>query len=152
MARSGEFVARFVDPCDPQQVQPNGVDLRAGELFRIDGSGAIGDAGTQLAPRRPVPWTAEEPLAPGAYVVRYLERVRIPAGHVGVVYPRSSLLRNGAMLFSALWDQGYEGRGEALLVLWHPLRLPPGARIGQLVLFTAETAAGYHGQWQHEGL
>jgi len=157
MVRSGRFVARFVTPVEDEQIQPNGVDLRLGELFRITGTGALHPAGTQLAEREAVerpddPAAAPEPLAPGAYVVRYVERVRVPEGHVGLILPRSSLLRNGAVLYSALWDQGYEGRGEGLLVLWHPLVLPPRCRIGQFMLMTAEAAAAYCGQWQGENL
>lgn len=153
MVRNGQFIAQFVNPCQPVQIQPNGVDLSVGEVFRLgDPPGAILSGGTKLAARRPIALSDQQPLAPGAYVIRYLERVSIPTGHVGVVYPRSSLLRNGAALYSALWDQGYEGRGESLLVLWHPLLLPPQTRIGQLVLFTAEHAEPYNGQWQHENL
>lgn len=108
--------------------------------------------GTIAGERQEVAWSATAPLAPGAYVVRYREELTIPAGHVGQVFPRSSLLRNSAMLFSALWDQGYSGRGEGLLVLWQPLHLPAGARIGQLVLWTAEHADGYTGQYQGENI
>ena len=152
MVRGGRFVADFVDPVQPEQIQPNGVDLRLGELFRITGTGALHASRTELASREAVPLSADEPLAPGAYVVRYVERVRVPEGHVGLILPRSSLLRNGATLHSALWDQGYEGRGEGLLVLWHPLLLPPGCRIGQFILMTADDAEAYRGQWQGENL
>jgi len=155
MVRDGRFVARFVAPVEEQQIQPNGVDLRLGRLFRITGAGTLHPTHPDLADREEVPLPESgpaAPLPPGAYVVRYVEQVRIPEGHVGLILPRSSLLRNGAALYSALWDQGYEGRGEGLLVLWHPLVLPAGCRIGQLVLMTADAAAGYRGQWQGENL
>lgn len=157
MVRDGRFVSRFVAPVHPGQIQPNGVDLRLGELFRITGTGALHPSHTELAEREPVELPrgdggAQAPLAPGAYVARYVEKVRVPEGHVGLILPRSSLLRNGAVLYTALWDQGYEGRGEGLLVLWHPLLLPQGCRIGQFVLMTAEAAVGYRGQWQGENL
>jgi deoxycytidine triphosphate deaminase len=151
VVRSGAFTARFVHPVTPEQIQPNGVDLRLGELFRVVEAGRVGEI-TQLGRREPVVPDPGRPLPPGAYVVRYREAVEVPPGHVGRIYPRSSLLRSGAMLFTALWDQGYRGRGEALLVLWSPLHLAPGARIGQFVLETAEEAAPYAGQWQGEGL
>lgn len=136
---------------DPEQIQPNGVDLRVGELFRVVGPGAVGER-TVLGEREPVPLAPGTLLPPGAYVVRYREAVEVPPGHVGRIYPRSSLLRNGAMLYTALWDTGYRGRGEGLLVLWAPLRLEPGARVGQFVLETADAAGSYAGQWQGEGL
>lgn len=157
MVREGRFIAQFVAPVDAEQIQPNGVDLRLGQLFRVTGTGALHPDRTELAEREPVdlpddPAAAPAALAPGAYVVRYVEKVYVPDGHVGLILPRSSLLRNGAVLYSALWDQGYEGRGEGLLVLWHPLVLPKGCRIGQFVLMTAEAAAAYRGQWQGENL
>lgn len=153
MVRSGEFIAQFVEPCSPEQIQPNGVDICVGEIFRLHGhAGAILPDRTQLAPRKPLELSSDTPLQPGMYVIRYREIIRIPDGHVGVVYPRSSLLRNGAALYSALWDQGYEGRGESLLVIWHPLLLPPQSRIGQLVMMQAESADHYRGQWQGENL
>lgn len=150
VVRSGRFTAHFVHPVEPEQVQPNGVDLRVGELFRVVRPGVLGER-TVLGEREPVPLVPGTLLSPGAYVVRYREVVEIPAGHVGRVYPRSSLLRNAAMLFTALWDTGYRGRGESLLVVWAPLSLEPGARIGQLVLETAEDTEPYAGQWQGEG-
>lgn len=149
--RAGAFVAQWVTPCDPDQIQPNGVDLRGERLFRVTGPGRLNPEGTVAGPRVEVPWPQEEALPPGAYVVRYRERVTIPPGHVGQIFPRSSLLRNGAVLYSALWDQGYAGQGEGLLVLWQSMYIPPGARLGQLVLWRAEAAPGYKGQYQGEG-
>lgn len=151
-ARRGTFIARHVDPCAEDQVQPNGVDLRIGEVFTVTSPAEINADGTVPGERQEVAWPPENCFPPGFYIIRYQETVTIPPGHVGQVFPRSSLLRNGAALFSALWDQGYSGRGEALMVLWAPMKLPPGARIGQLVMFPAEAAAGYEGQYQGENL
>lgn len=149
-ARAGTFTARWVAPCTEDQIQPNGVDLRIGEVFTVVSPAEINADGTVPGGRREVAWPPGDCFAPGFYVIRYRETVTIPPGHVGQVFPRSSLLRNGAALFSALWDQGYSGRGEALMVLWAPMVIPPGARIGQLVLLPAEAADGYDGQYQGE--
>ena len=45
--------------------------------------------------------------------------------------PRSSLLRCGASLHTAVWDAGYRGRSQSLLVVHHPagLRLGRDARV-----------------------
>jgi dUTP pyrophosphatase len=52
-----------------------------------------------------------------------------------------------------VWDAGYSGRGEGLLIVHNPrgVRLQRGARIAQLVVFrlTASTSA-YAGQYQNE--
>jgi dUTP pyrophosphatase len=91
-------------------------------------------------------------LEPGAYVVRYGERLRIPEGHVGFVYPRSSLMRNSCMLNSAVWDAGYEGRGEGLLQVHHDIELEEGARIAQIVYAEADHDDAYDGDYQGENL
>src|SRR5690606_12481045 len=108
-ARAGTFVARWVTPCEPGQIQPNGVDLRGERLFRVTGPGRLDPTGTVPGPREEVPWSQAEPLAPGAYVVRYRERITIPPGELGQVFPRSSLRRNCAVLFSAWWDHEHGG-------------------------------------------
>ena len=88
----------------------------------------------------------------GGYVVEYADRVVIPEGHVGFLYPRSSLLRNSCMLDTAVWDAGYEGRGEGLLEVHHPVELEAGARIAQLVLAEAAHESTYDGSYQHENV
>jgi len=85
-------------------------------------------------------------------VVRYAERVSIPEGHVGFLYPRSSLLRNSCMLDTAVWDAGYEGRGEGLLEVYHPVELDRHARVAQLVFADAAHASTYEGSYQGENL
>jgi dUTP pyrophosphatase len=56
------------------------------------------------------------------------------------------------MLDTAVWDAGYEGRGEGLLEVYHPVELEPGARIAQLVLAEAAHEGRYDGSYQGEGL
>ncbi len=79
-------------------------------------------------------------LPAGAYVVRYKEYVRIPENCIGIVLPRSSLLRMGATIYSAVWDPGYEGQGIGLLAVFNPygLDLIRNSHIAQLVLFKVE--------------
>ena len=153
MFKSGRFVADVLDDVDDGQVQPNGVDLRLGAVFEQVGTGRIGVDGKTVGERREL--TAEDGvyrLDPGGYVVRYADRVRIPERHVGFLYPRSSLLRNSCMLNTAVWDAGYEGRGEGLLEVYHPVELESGARIAQLVLADAAHAGTYEGTYQGEGV
>ena len=157
MFESGSFVASQVEPVADEQIQPNGVDLTVEAVFAQREPGRIGRAGKEIGERRPIePDESGEDdpgtfaLSPGGYVVRYGERLRVPDGHVGFVYPRSSLLRNSAMLNTAVWDAGYEGRGEGLLQLHRDLELERGARIAQLVLATADHDGVYDGSYQGE--
>jgi dUTP pyrophosphatase len=162
-------VASQVEPTRADQVQPNGVDLTLDAVFEQREPGRIGLDGKEVGARQ-----EREPehaggavdaaidgdagdagtyhLEPDAYVVRYGERLKIPEGHVGFVYPRSSLMRNSCMLNTAVWDAGYEGRGEGLLQVHHDVELVEGARIAQLVLAEAEHDGEYDGTYQGENL
>jgi len=153
MFRSGEFVADHVADLRESQIQPNGVDLTLGTVFEQTTPGRIERGDKTVGDRRECE-TVEGcyRLDPGGYVVRYGERLRIPDGHVGFLYPRSSLLRNSCMLNTAVWDAGYEGRGEGLLEVHHDVELEGGARIAQLVLARARHESHYDGSYQEENL
>ena len=171
MFRSGAFVADHVTPVSDEQRQPNGVDLTLEAVFRQRGPGRITTDGKSVGPRyRQEGGPLGDPdegegghehddadregyrLAPGNYVVRYAEIVQIPEGHVGFIYPRSSLLRNSCMLNTAVWDAGYEGKGEGLLQVGHDIEIEADARIAQLVLAEADHTGEYDGDYQGENV
>ena len=155
MFRAGSFVADHLDPVAPEQVQPNGVDLTVEAVLEPTERGRIGRGGKHIAAREaldPDPDADAYVLSPGGYVARYGETIRIPEGHVGFVYPRSSLMRNACMLHTAVWDAGYEGRGEGLLAVHRPVEIEPGARIAQLVFAEATHDGTYEGSYQGERL
>lgn len=146
--------------CDrDEQIQPNGFDLTLESVWRIDGAGAIGltNAERTIPPRAPVDpsedgWFA---LAPGAYVIRFREVVALPLDVMAFGRPRSSVLRCGAAIHTAVWDAGYHGRSEALLVVHAEpgLRLAVGARVLQLVFVRLEASThAYAGTYQGENL
>jgi dUTP pyrophosphatase len=92
-------------------------------------------------------------LPPATYGIRYLEAVEMPTDCGGLCFPRSSLLRMGLTVPTAVWDAGYCGRGESLLIVTNPhgVRLQRGARVAQLVVFRLPSAtAGYSGRYQGE--
>jgi dUTP pyrophosphatase len=141
---------------DPgQQVQPNGLDLRLASLWLPRGTGRLGRVERELPARQAVPFDQEDwvHLPPGAYVAQLCETLNLPVDLMALGYARSSLLRAGSALLNAVWDAGYSGRSEVLLVVFNPLgaRLQRGARIVQLVFFrlTAPTE-GYRGAYQGE--
>jgi dUTP pyrophosphatase len=153
MFKSGRFVADHLEDPRPDQIQPNGVDLTLGAVFEQTTPGRIERDGKAIGGRREL--DAEDDvyhLSPGGYVVGYGDRITIPEGHVGFLYPRSSLLRNSCMLNTAVWDAGYDGRGEGLLQVHHPVELEVGARIAQLVLAEAAHEGTYEGSYQGENI
>ncbi|MDQ3854871.1 MAG: deoxyuridine 5'-triphosphate nucleotidohydrolase [Chloroflexota bacterium] len=138
------------------QTQPNGVELTLARIDRFAGSGtlAFDNSERQLPATEEVPFDSEGWvwLPPGAYKVGFNELVRVPADRFAIARPRSSLLRMGVSLPSALWDSGYNGRGEGLLVVHNPhgLRVRRNARLVQLVFFTlsAPVEHPYNGRYQ----
>ena len=70
--------------------------------------------------------------------------------------PRSSLLRSGVAIHTAVWDAGYSGRSQALLTVHHPAgfrirRDAPGRAVGILPL-DADDPQGYTGRYRNENL
>jgi dUTP pyrophosphatase len=140
-------------------LQPNGVDLSLDAVWRLAGAGSLGRADDDrvLSAREDVAFDAGGwlELGPGAYGIRYTEWVAVPLDCGGLCFPRSSLLRMGVHVPTAVWDAGYAGRGEGLLVVDNPngVRVQQGARVVQLVLFrlTGPVSTGYTGRYQNEG-
>lgn len=156
MFTSGAYVAEQLSDLTDAQIQPNGVDLTLEMVLEPIDAGKIGTEGKTVGSRQAVPPSEVTEdgrtyyLPPGAYIAQYGETVTIPDGHIGFILPRSSLLRNGCMLHTAVWDAGYTGRGEGLLTVHHDIEIEEGARIGQLVLAEANHSGTYDGSYQGE--
>ena len=94
-------------------------------------------------------------LVPGAYIIAYNEIIHLPKNVMALASPRSSLLRCGVTVSTAVWDAGYSGRSQSLMVVYNPqgFRLQRNARIVQLVFLqlTSETE-GYQGAYQEENI
>lgn len=149
---------RIVEAAGPEPaIQPNGVDLSLDTLWRFGAAGALGrsNADRVLPAREELTFDADGwvELSAGTYGIRYAEVVSLPNDCGALCFPRSSLLRMGLHVPTAVWDAGYSGRGEGLVMVDNPngVRLQRGARVGQLVVFrlTAATAA-YAGRYQFE--
>ena len=127
---------------DPEtQLQPNGIELTLKSVAALVGPGSLGfdNRDRSLASGRPKAFDEEGwvTLAPGAYRIAFTELVHIPNDVFAIARPRSSLQRSGATVETALWDSGFQGASEALLVVHnrHGFRLRRGARLIQLIFF-----------------
>jgi deoxycytidine triphosphate deaminase len=152
MFRSGRFVADALHDHHEDAIQPNGVDLTVEAVFQQRSAGHVGVDDKSVGDREELAPDDDGVyrLDPGAYVVRYGETLAVPDDHIGFVLPRSTLLRNSCTLDTAVWDAGYEGRGEGLLEVHHRIEIERGARIGQFVLADAAHEARYDGDYQGE--
>ena len=149
------------DLCDiEQQVQPNGIDLTVKEIFMFSSPGRISiqNESRVLSGTSPLVFDGlgSIDLLPGCYLVTCNEIVNLPKGIMALATPRSSLLRCGVSVHTAVWDAGYSGRSQALMVVYNPqgLRLHKNARIIQLVFFhlAREVTDGYNGIFQRENI
>ena len=142
-----------------EQVQPNGVDLTLREVALPQSPGKIAVADSQRLVSDLAPLVFDGlgfiDLMPGAYIITYNEIVHLPRNIMALATPRSSLLRCGVTINTAVWDAGYSGRSQSLMVVYNPqgFRLQRNARIVQLVFFqlTQETE-GYQGAYQGENI
>jgi len=142
-----------------EQVQPNGIDLTLREVAMLQSSGriAVKDSQRLISDLAPLAFDGLGfiDLMPGVYSITYNEIVHLPKNVMALATPRSSLLRCGVTVNTAVWDAGYSGRSQSLMVVYNPqgFRLQKNARIIQLVFLwlTGETE-GYRGAYQGENI
>ena len=140
-----------------QQVQTNGFDLTLRQVAMLQSAGRIADTNSQRVVSDLAPLVFDGlgyiDLIPEAYIVTFNEIVHLPKDITALAAPRSSLLRCGVTINNAVWDAGYSGRSQALMVVYNPqgFRLQRNARILQLVFFRlAGETEGYNGIYQGE--
>ena len=157
-SQAQNLVESMIDP--KTQTQMCGMELTLQKIERFTSAGAVAfDNIERELPRTesmdfdPAGWID---LAAGAYLVTFNEIVNIPRDVAALARARSTLLRCGASLETALWDPGYRGRSQSLLVVYNPhgLRLKKNARIMQLVFLRLEKDAEkvYSGIYQGENI
>ena len=141
------------------QVQPNGFDITLRDISRLQTPGqvAVSNAERAVSELSPLEFdgTGFINLESGIYSITYNEIVHLPNNVMALARPRSSLLRCGVTVGTAVWDAGYSGRSESLLNVYHPggFRVQKNARIVQLVLFRlTEETEGYSGAYQNENI
>ena len=165
-ALSGEAIRRLIEEeqmvtglLEPdKQLQPAGLDVTLGAIFELTEAGRLGEDERLVPDRVPLAfdfwgWMR---LGPGSYMIQLNEAVKLPLDVMALGRPRSTLLRCGAALHTAVWDPGYSGRSECLLTVHNPsgIELQKDARVMQLVFFRLEqpAEAGYSGRYQGENL
>ncbi|HNT60379.1 MAG TPA: deoxyuridine 5'-triphosphate nucleotidohydrolase [Candidatus Bilamarchaeaceae archaeon] len=151
---SSAIVSDFVGD---SQFQPAGVDMTLKKVLAFSDSGSIDfdNAGRKISGAEEIEFEGDwVHLRPGCYKVLFNEYVKIPADAAALCFPRSSLLRCGMTLECAVWDPGYEGRSEALLIVSNPHggKFKRNAKVGQLVFVKLSEGAKelYSGKYQGE--
>jgi len=142
-----------------EQLQPNGIDLTLREIALLQSPGKIATSNSQrlVSDLAPLVFDGLDfiDLMPGVYSITYNEIVHLPKNIMALAMPRSSLLRCGVTVNAAVWDAGYSGRSQSLMVIYNRqgFRLQRNARIVQLIFFRlTEETEGYHGAYQGENI
>lgn len=125
-------------------VQPNGIDLRVNKLWHLSGKARL-PRDKKIETEHVV--ITEIPLKNGEfelradygqYLVDFRESASIKDGYCGIIVPRSSMLRTGHLVTSALWDTGFEGKLGATIRPLTPMAIEWGAAIAQIIIFQSE--------------
>ena len=157
LIKTRQLITGYIDL--EKQLQPSGFDLSLREVHAYAGGGTVDFSNKErtIAPTTPLQPDAEGwyTLNRDCYLIIYNEVVKMPLDLVAIARPRSTLLRNGVTMGTAVWDPGYHGKSSSLLVVHNPsgVRLKKNARMTQLLFFRIdEVKRGYRGVYQHERL
>lgn len=91
-------------------------------------------------------------LYEGVYDITFYEGCNIPNNYVGLIRQRSSMLRNGTVLHSSVFDPGFETEFMGtVMVVNETIFIEEGARVSQIYFHECEPVEDenlYNGQWQ----
>lgn len=163
-----DYLKRMYPDRDEKDYQPSGLDLRLGNLFYLDGErdvkyGLIN--GKKILPDHvPVKpllmqcaandYVAGWNLIPDQpYIAQVKGQIEIGDSNAQFYLPRSTLLRAGVNVYTALGDLGYNGH-LSFLIINHgprPFFIQEGERFAQLIDFEVRGGSeSYDGDYQEE--
>lgn len=151
-------------PIDEDMIAQVGIDLRVIEIKRVFGGGVIPQNGkTKLGRKETVKrqdgkqinlQNAVWVLQPGAYDVTLEQGCDIPSDKVLLIRQRSSLLRNGTILHSSVFDPGFKTKNiGTVMIVNNPIAIEYRARIAQAYIHPCNEVAKedlYDGQFQQD--
>ena len=154
-----KLIEGFIDL--EKQLTPNGFDITIASIARFVSAGAVDFSNKErLIPAADIiePRKRNETdgygwwqLARGSYKVKTNEKVNLPSSLTALGFTRTSLLRMGAFTQNGVWDAGFKGKGEFILVVDNPsgIEIKENARIVQLVFFRVEATEEYNGIYKN---
>jgi hypothetical protein len=93
-------------------------------------------------------------LYSGAYDITFHEGCKIAANRVGMIRQRSSLLRNGAIIASSIFDPGFETENMGtIMIVTATIFIEKDARVGQMYFHECDEVAEknlYNGQFAYD--
>lgn len=91
-------------------------------------------------------------LYAGTYEITFWEGCKLPADYVGLIRQRSSLLRNGTIIHSSVFDPGFETEFMGCVMrVNETIFIEEDARVAQIYFHKCEEVKElYNGQWQND--
>ena len=145
------------------QLTPNGFDLTIEKIFAFDTPGSLDFSnservipeGKEIVPEKEslkdkYGWWK---LKKGAYKIRTNEVFDLPKDLMAISFSRSSLLRMGAFVQTGVWDAGFKGKSEIMLVVENlkGIKLKENARIAQVIFIGInKVKEGYQGIYREK--
>ena len=111
----GKDIAKYISNHAPIKINPNGVDLRVSEVWKIhpDSEVIIKGSERKISPEKIKIMPQEDDfyhLDTGVYEIRLANETEIPLTATGLIWPRSTLNRLGMVKSeTAIADSGYKG-------------------------------------------
>lgn len=159
-----DYLKQMYPNCNEDDYQPSGLDLRVGRVFKFDDNliASLHEGEKQLPKQIEIPignlpeyalydgWL----LAPHRpYMFEVQEKIKIGDNNAQFYLPRSSLLRAGVNVYTALGDLGYNGFLRFLVINHRgaPFFIQQGERFAQLVDFEVRGGSeSYNGDYQED--
>lgn len=142
-----------------ENIQPNAVDLRVakvelvgeGDFYLFDNDKKHRETVEILPEMMTIDGKEMKMfhLLPSYYKITLDHRIEVGVHESGWTVPRSTLIRNGVIIFTALYDSGYKGPMVCgMLVTSGDFYLEHDARIAQYICTDAESVNLYKGSYQ----
>jgi Deoxycytidine deaminase len=144
-------------------VTPHGVELTINKIYDTIDTGKLSDGQYEKPERTEAKKVMKTEtnstkrsrfyaLSKGGYVIEYDNIIEIPENHMGLVFPRSRVVRSNANITTGIWDAGYRGGGEGGLMVNEKLYIKPSMPIAVLVMCEANTNNIYDGSHNNENI
>lgn len=164
-----DYLKKMYPNRDDKDYQPSGLDLRLGKVYSLDYSDEIENYGlingqkilpNHKAVKPKLIQVANDDFVAGwdlipfvPYICEVKNQIKIGENNAQFYLPRSTLLRAGVNVYTALGDLGYNGH-LSFLVINHgtkPFFIETGERFAQLVDFEVKGGSeSYDGDYQEE--
>lgn len=134
-------------------IQPNAVDLSLRYVYQLANSYCelSEDSKVKRNMIEVIPENDWYVLGAGYYLVEFDHTVHVGEDEAGYVVPRSTLMRNGIIIHSCLYDSGYCGKMIAGMTV-NPgcvFKVKRGTRLAQYLCFKSQSDHQYNGQYQN---